>query len=194
MRASVFSPLAAAFLFLATPSFAASRSLEQQVTDALLARFNLDDDETDSLPFQPRYAVVRTNTAGEPSTVAIAYRNDLQLYRATRKNLTPVANSLVSLDGVITELDAIDLNGDGPRDLRLAQLREGATTESYYSVSNDNRLNQVARFASSFAFDLDADGKSELLVPLADEMDDDSDDDEMPVYAIYRWDGGEIVY
>jgi hypothetical protein len=24
-------------------------------------------------------------------------------------------------------------------------------------------------------------------------MDDDSDDDEMPVYAIYRWDGGEMV-
>jgi hypothetical protein len=171
----------------AAPSFAATQPLERAVISALLTRLNLDDDETDSLPFRPHFAVMQSDKSGNAKTVAVVYRQELQLFTAEGAELAPVDGSMITLAGETTEMEALDLNADGTAELRLTEVRSDRTRERYYTL-RDRTLREVAHFNDSFAFDLGQDGSVEVFV----KDEEAEEDDELPEYAIYRWSDGEL--
>lgn len=184
------STFSIALLLAAAPLHSADDALQKRVQAAVLAEMNLDDDETDSLPYEPHFVVVPSAKQDAPALVAVAFGNTLELFRNDRTKLTPIAGSAARLGGRSIDLKLVELNGDAVPELRVEQLSSSATTSDSYFTLRGTTLQPIANFANSFALDLDHDGRSEVFVPVDDDGDDQ--DDEMPLYAIYRWSGSSL--
>ena len=78
-----------AVLIAAAPLHSANDALQKRVQAAVLSEMNLDDDETDSLPFEPHYVVVSNDKTNHPAALAVAFGHTVELFTNSRAGLAP---------------------------------------------------------------------------------------------------------